>query len=280
VFDADIALSPIMQPDEQVADIICSLRDISERKQLEKQLRRMLDREMEISEMRSRFISMAAHDLRNPLAVIKTSAGLLAKYRNQLSDEQQHEKYDRIQSSINVMIDLLDDILTIGRVEAGKLSFQPEEFDLREFCEALVSEVSAVTGASQEIVFVAPEKCSAVVMDRKLIRHIISNLLSNAVKYSPDDSPIRFGLSCDGNYVVFRVEDQGIGIPLADQQRLFEAFHRARNVGQVAGTGLGLTIVKQSAELHGGTIQFTSAENVGTTFTVRIPYVIARGQTE
>jgi len=130
------------------------------------------------------------------------------------------------------------------------------------------------TGANGRIDFSSQvDYCSAYV-DSKLLRHILGNLLSNAIKYSPDGSPVTFTVNCDPDQITFRVQDLGIGIPEKDQQHLFEAFHRAGNVGQISGTGLGLAIVKQSVELHGGTIAFESEEGAGTTFTVTIPQLL------
>jgi PAS domain S-box-containing protein len=270
-FDADIVLSPVVGADRQLFGVMCSLRDITERKQMEVRLRQMLDHEAELSELKSRYVSMAAHDLRNPLAVIGSSLDLLQSYGDRLPEERKQTKYKDIRTSITIMVSLLDDILTIGQVESGKLTFNPAPQDVIAFCQGLVTEVSQAAGTAQSIVFSSQGSCRGGQVDVKLLRHILGNLLSNALKYSPGDREVLFSVDCRPDQITFRVEDHGIGIPEADQKRLFETFHRARNVRQIPGTGLGLAIVKQSVELHGGTITYESQEGVGTTFTVTLP---------
>jgi PAS domain S-box-containing protein len=270
-FDVDMALSPIAQSDQRITGIVCSARDITERKQLERQLRQTLAHEMQVSEMKSRFISMASHDLRNPLAVIRLTSQTLARFGDQLSQEQHQESFARIRSNVTVMGDLLDGVLTIARGEAGRLELKPEAFDLVAFCETLVEEARLVVGEEQEIIFSHAQACREVMMDPKMVRHIVNNLISNAVKYSPEGGPIVIDLTCNGRQAVLRVQDRGIGIPEADQQRLFDLFYRAGNVGNIGGTGLGLAIIKQAVDLHGGMVEFESAEGVGTTFTVTLP---------
>lgn len=248
-------------------------RDITERKQAENQLRQMLEHAMRLNEMKSQYTAMAAHDLRNPLAVIRTSLDTLYFYGNRLTEEQRQAKYDRIQISIKVMTDMLDDILTMGRFESGVLKFDPAPLDVQLFCQELVDEVKQSTGAAQDIAFSSQGNCGSAAMDAKLLRHILGNLLSNAIKYSPDGTPVTFSLVCEPDQIAFRIQDCGIGIPQADQKWLFEAFHRASNAKRFSGTGLGLAIVKQSVDLHGGRITFESQEGVGTTFTVVFPRV-------
>jgi signal transduction histidine kinase len=233
----------------------------------------MLNREIELSELKSRFVSMAAHDLRNPLAVIQSAISLLHQYSDQLTLEQKQARYDRIQTSIKVMVDMLDDILTIGQAEAGKLKFDPAPLDLIAFCQNITEEMRQITGSIRQIGFSSQGNCGMVYMDARLLWHIFDNLLSNAFKYSPEESAVKFTVDCEQDQIIFRIQDEGIGIPQADQARLFEAFHRASNVKQVPGTGLGLTIVKLFVELHGGTLSFDSAEGQGAEFTVTLPLI-------
>ena len=246
-------------------------RDITDRKSAEVKLQQMLEHAMELSEVRSRYIAMAAHDLRNPLAVIQSSLGTLEHYQDRLPPERIEAKYAQIQRAINVMVNMLDDVLTIGRVESGKLEFSPSSIDVAAFCKIILEEVKQSTNTAHQIDFSSEGECHSAMIDTKLLRHILTNLLSNAIKYSPHESTIEFSVICEPSQVKIQVKDFGIGIPLNDQIKLFEAFHRAANARRIAGTGLGLAIVKQSVELHGGTIRFTSEENVGTTFTVIFP---------
>ncbi len=271
LFDADMILSPIVRSDDQLSGIVCSLRDITERKQMEVRLRQMLAHEMKLGELKSRYVSMAAHDLRNPLAVIQSAIDIVRQYGDRLTDEQKQVRYNAARMSIRVMVDLLDDILTIGQVESGKLTFNPAPLDVLSFCQSIAAETTQVNGITRQIDFSSEGDCGIALMDAKLLRHILSNLLSNGIKYSPDEKPVTFTVSCEPDQITFCIQDQGIGIPKEDQAQLFEAFHRASNARQVPGTGLGLAIVKQSVDLHGGTITFTSEEGVGTTFTVSLP---------
>ena len=270
-FDADIMLSPVVGTGGQLFGVICSLRDITERKDMEVQLRQVLAHEMELSELKTRYVSMAAHDLRNPLAVILSAVDIIHQYSDRLTDEQKQVKYDNIRTSIKVMVDMLDDVLTIGQVESGKLIFTPAPVDVIAFCQNITAEAQQAIGTTQTINFSSQGACDTAYLDAKLLRHILGNLLSNALKYSPDKSAVTFTVDCEPDQIMFRVQDQGIGIPEDEQGQLFGTFHRASNARQVPGTGLGLAIVKQSVELHGGTITFESEENIGTTFTVTLP---------
>jgi len=270
-FDADMVLSPIVEQHDRLLGVVCSLRDITQRKRAEEQLRQMLEREMELGELKSRFVSMAAHDLRNPLAVIQTSISLIESYADKLTDEQKQSKFGSIRHSIDVMVELLDDILTIGRVEAGRARFNPEPVDLMHLCDTIVAEQRQATGYTHPITVEHEGMPDRVYADPKLLRYILVNLLSNAIKYSPEGAPVTVNIACDENDIRLTVQDQGIGIPEADRAHLFEAFYRAENVGNTPGTGLGLAIVKQSVELHGGAITCESEEGAGTTFTVVLP---------
>ena len=270
-FDADVVLSPIVESEGALLGIVCSLRDVTPHKQMEAQLRQMLEHEMEVGELKSRYVSMAAHDLRNPLAVILSRLDLLQRYGDRLTPEETDENYAQIRVSIRVMVDILDDILTFGRVEGNKVTFSPAPMDLIDFCNTLIAEVDQSVAGSHTIDFSSEGDCRLVNADPKLLRYMLSNLLSNALKYSPEESQAFFSVECGDDQVVFCVQDRGIGIPEMDQTRLFGPFQRAANVGSIPGTGLGLAIVKRSVDLHGGTITFESEEGRGTTFTITLP---------
>ena len=227
---------------------------------------------MQVGELRSRYVSMAAHDLRNPLAVIQTAIELLHHYGDRLTEEEQQAKYDRVQSQIRIMANMLDDILVIGQVESGKFKYDPVPLDVISFCHSIVSEMKSTAVSGQSVSIAEKGPCTNGIVDPNLLRHILVNLLSNAIKYSPAGTRSgAFSVRCDADQVTFQIRDQGIGIPQADQARLFEAFHRAGNVGSIPGTGLGLAIVKRSVDLHEGTIAVDSEVNAGTTFTVTLP---------
>jgi signal transduction histidine kinase len=170
----------------------------------------------------------------------------------------------------------MEDLLSIGKASAGRMEFSPATLNLEAFCQEVIDEISVTTGDKHALVFECQRicqsgKCSLFEMDRKIVRTILINLLSNAVKYSPQGGTVRLNLVLQDSQAIFQVQDSGIGIPEKDKQHLFEAFHRASNVGNISGTGLGLAIIKQAVELHGGSITCESKLGVGTTFTVCLP---------
>jgi signal transduction histidine kinase len=169
------------------------------------------------------------------------------------------------------MTALLNDVLSIGQAEAGKLEFNPKPLDVEEFCTNLVEEIKLGNSVQPIIAFSCPSQLTKACLDKNLLRQILTNLLSNAIKYSPEGSTVIFDLVCQDEQAIFYIKDQGIGISPEDQQRLFESFHRGDNVGKISGTGLGLTIAKKAVDLHGGKIAVKSEVGVGTTFSVAIP---------
>lgn len=248
-------------------------QDITERKQAE-EIRRTLEKEREINELKLRFFSMASHEFRTPLSTILISAQLLENSSKEWSEEKKLKNLYRIQSAAKTMTQLLTDILTLTRAESGKLEFNPEPLNIENFCQSLVEEIEFSTRAQQNIFFISQCVGKSACMDEKLLRSIFTNLLSNAIKYSPEDSHIYFILSYESGEAVFQIQDKGIGISPEDQELLYQSFHRGKNVGDVAGTGLGLAVVKKCVELHGGSIAVESKVGLGTTFTVAIPWDI------
>lgn len=243
--------------------------DITERRRAEEEVRRALAKERELNELKSRFVAMTSHEFRTPLATILSSTELLDRHHERLSAEERHTILRRIAAGVDRMAHMLDNVLTIGRAETEAMNFSPAPLDLPGLCRQLVDEVRA--GADRDIRFEFSGEQATVEMDEKLLRHALGNLLSNAVKYSQQGSRVIFNARVADAAAAFEISDEGIGIPQQDHERLFEAFHRARNVGNIAGTGLGLAIVKKSVELHGGSIAFTSEIGRGTRFTVTLP---------
>lgn len=246
-------------------------QDITERKQAE-ETRQALEQEKELNELKSRFVSMTSHEFRTPLGTILSSAELLERYQGSWLQAKKLTHLHRIQTAAKHMTEMLNYVLTLSKAEAGKLHFNPVPVNLVQFCQELIEQIQVCPG---QIVFIFAgskiDNSALFYLDEKLLHHILSNLLSNAIKYSPDGSVVKFTLLCQSDRVVFKVQDSGIGIPLEDQKRLFESFHRATNVGNIQGTGLGLTIVKKCVDLHQGEITADSQVGVGTTFTVTLP---------
>ena len=292
--------------DQRLIELISASTELGlmiQRKQAEGEIRKALEKEKELTELKSRFISMTSHEFRTPLTTIQSSSELLENYSHKWTEEKKLTHLHRIKVSVKHMTKLLNDVLIIGKVEAGKLQFNPVPLDIENFCRNLVEELELNDNKQHTISFtykkgiktlqgkvglqvsswnvetsdiqrfnVQPSTQSSIpCLDEQLIWQILNNLLSNALKYSPSGSIVGLTLSCFPKQAVFQVRDRGIGIPKEDQARLFETFHRATNVGTIAGTGLGLAIVKKCVDIHQGQIAVESEVGVGTTFTVTLP---------
>ena len=254
-------------------EVMAIVRDISDRKQAEADIRKSLEQEKKLSELKSRFVTMASHEFRTPLAAILSSCELLEHHSHKWSEDKKLTHFHRIQGSVKHMTGLLNDVLLLGKVEAGKLEFKPSPINLPEFCQDVVEEIQSTTQTHQILFQVKDnrETDEPVSVDKKILKHILYNLLSNAIKYSPEGDRVIFDLVCQAKQAIFRIRDFGIGIPLEEQTQLFNSFHRANNVGSIPGTGLGLSIVKRSLDLHRGTIVTESELGQGTVFTVTLP---------
>ncbi len=251
-------------------------RDITERKRAEEETNRALEQQKELNELKSRFISMASHEFRTPLTSIIMSVDLLENFADQWTAAKKQTHLQRIRQCSLSMKALLEDILTIGRAEAGKFDLKPAPLDPQEFCRSLVEETQLTTGQQHAIQFACTDTLPAqAYLDDKLLRHIFTNLLSNAIKYSPEGGVVDFTLARTGDRLHFTIRDRGIGIPPEDCERIFDSVHRARNVRDIGGTGLGLAIVKKAVDLHGGTIACHSVVGDGTTFQVELPLEVA-----
>lgn len=250
--------------------LVLNARDITERKQAE-ETRKALQKEKELNELKSRFVSMVSHEFRTPLSVVVLSARLLERFYHTATEDKRQQYLARIQAAAKRMTQLLDDVLFLGKTEAKKQEFKPAPLELVQFCRDLAEEVQLTAGSHHRIIFVCLELQMAACMDEILLRHILTNLLSNAIKYSPAHPTVQFELIHQPEQVIFSIQDQGIGILEEDQEHLFESFHRGKNVGRIPGTGLGLSIVQQSVQLHGGNIHLQSQVGVGSTFRITLP---------
>ncbi|HEY9648364.1 MAG TPA: ATP-binding protein [Chroococcidiopsis sp.] len=247
------------------------------RHQADLEIRRSLDRAVQLQQLAessrdrdSQYLLTASHEFRTPLSTIKLIAEFLQ--RDDLSDEKKEQYLRCIQAATESMNRLLEDVLTLGEMGSPQATeFMPALLDVVGFCANILEALQWSVGKQHTLHFVSEVTSLPIWVDEKLLWHILNNLLSNAIKYSPADTAIVLSLRCDRDQLVLTVADQGIGIPLSDQARLFEPFQRASNVGKVPGTGLGLAIAKRAIERHGGHIQLHSEVGQGTTFVVTLP---------
>jgi signal transduction histidine kinase len=211
---------------------------------------------------------MVSHEFRIPLNIISFAASLLKRHGDRWSEEKKLNYFDRLQSAVEQLSSLMDEVLIIGRAEAGKLVFETTSLDLAAFCQEIVSEMHLREKNHQRINFVCYGDRRKVEVDKKILRRILINLLSNAIKYSPDRHPVELILDFQNQKTILTVKDRGIGIPELDRQKLFESFYRGSNVGDLPGHGLGLAIVKKLADIHGAQISVESEVGKGTTFSL------------
>lgn len=235
------------------------------------ELHQALNAERELGEMKSRFVGMVSHEFRTPLGVTMSAVEVIRHYDEKLTAEKRRELCDDIYSSTRNMASLMEHILLLGRVEAGKVGFKPVSLDLMGLFQKIVNEQDSASERRCRICIESEVGMEGAEGDEALLRHIFGNLISNAVKYSPAGEQVDVKVGRRDGEVVCVIADRGIGIPEQDQERLFESFNRASNVGDIPGTGLGLVIVKRCVEFHGGSISLDSAPGRGTTFTVVLP---------
>ncbi len=230
-----------------------------------------LHRTRELSDLKLRLFSMASHELRTPLSVITVSAQSMEANRELLTPEQQQNTINRIQSAARRMGQLVEDILTLTRAEAGKLEVNPEILEVDSFCRQLFEQIHLKLG--QQLILEGNATTTKVFLDKKLLHSVLANLLTNAAKYSPPDSPIQLVVSASAECLHFQVIDRGMGISEEAQSNIFDAFYRGHNVGHIQGVGLGLAVVKTCVELQDGTIAMESKPGKGTRMTITLPRI-------
>jgi PAS domain S-box-containing protein len=270
---------------EDITERKRAAQQLSQLEESEQRARRALAHEQELNLIKSRFVNLVSHEFRTPLSVISGAAQLLTQYFDQMTVEEHRQQLQEIELATGRMTQMMNDLLLFGRLEAGKMEFCPSPVNLEMLCRQIVLDISKPRAASSRIDVAIDPVARAAFLDRKIFEHVLSNLLSNAVKYSPDQRPVALALRrVDSQvppadtpepraavYLEMKVSDSGIGIPAGDLAKLFQAFHRAANVGNRPGTGMGLTIIKQFIDLHRGSICLQSQEGQGTTVTVWLP---------
>lgn len=282
-FPVEVSLSAYETEDGRFA--IAFINDISIRKKAEQELVKLneelekkvvqrtqslsdaLEKEKELNELKSRFVSMASHEFRTPLSTILSSAYLIAKYPAAEDQPKRDKHIQRIVSSVNTLSDILNDFLSVGRIEEGKILIRFGEVDVPDYIRALIQEMQPILKPGQFISYGHAGETDYT-LDQTLLKHIVMNLLSNAIKFSPEQKEIQINTEIADGLLTLSVKDEGIGIRPEDQHHLFERFFRGENVTHIQGTGLGLHIVAKYAELMQGTVYCLSAPGKGTTFTI------------
>ncbi|MCE3294396.1 MAG: sensor signal transduction histidine kinase [Crocinitomicaceae bacterium] len=243
---------------------------IGELERTRKELKIALNKEKELNELKSRFVSIASHEFRTPLTTMLSSLSLITKYGEQNDSENQMRHVNKIKTSINHLTDILNDFLSVSKLEEGKVENMPETVNLENFLADMLSEMQVMKDENHTLVQVY-EGNPLVSIDKKLLRHMVLNLLTNAIKFSPEGGKIEVNAKVTASEIRIAIKDEGIGIAPEAQKNLFERFFRADNAMHIQGTGLGLNIVAKYAELMHGTIELESEENKGTTFIIIIP---------
>lgn len=266
-FPVTLTVSALRDGDGLISGYLGIAIDISERKKAENELRVALEKERELNELKSRFVSLASHEFRTPLSTILSSTFLISRYKREEEQEQREKHTQRIVSSVNMLTDILNDFLSVGKIEEGKIQVRYADFDAQQHVGNIIAEMQGLRKEGQQVTY-AHEGNARLHLDPALLKHIVMNLLSNAIKFSPPGSVVRVSTTHDGRRFTLRVQDEGAGISKEDQLHLFERFFRGSNVDNIQGTGLGLHIVAKYAELMNGSITCKSELEKGTTFTV------------
>ncbi|MBZ0297986.1 MAG: PAS domain S-box protein, partial [Anaerolineae bacterium] len=262
---------PLQNPAGDYDRLLVVASDITSFKEAEQSLKENLEKEKELGELKSRFVSMTSHEFRTPLASILAVTETLRAYWQKLSANQIDERLAKIQDQVARLEVMMEDVLQLARVQARRVQFQPVALDLDAFCRNIIDEFESRPDITNPLIYTCNRTLPQAELDERLMHQIINNLISNAVKYSPSNHPIGITLDYADNTLMIKVSDQGIGISEADLKHLFKPFHRGTNVGTVSGTGLGLVIAQEAVELHDGLIMVESRLDHGTTFTVSIP---------
>jgi PAS domain S-box-containing protein len=246
-------------------------KEIQVRKKAEDEARKALDRERELNELKSKFVSIASHEFRTPLSTVMSSASLIHQYIDRKEIEKVPKHVQRIKSSVNHLTSILNDFLSLGKLEEGRMDVNKESISVSEFLNEIREEITLTLKSGQKLIVDCDRSVDHLNTDSRILRNVLFNLLSNASKYSDENKSIKIECFVDRNSMIFSIHDEGIGIPLEDHKHMFDRFFRASNAGNVQGTGLGLNIVKRYVELLDGTISFNSEFGKGSVFTIVIP---------
>ena len=245
--------------------------EIKTREKAEEGVRKLFQKEKELSELKSRFVSLASHEFRTPLSTIMSSVSLIARYEKDAQKDKRLKHINRIKNNVTNLTGLLNDFLDLEKLEEGQLKPVYDDFDFRQFIVEIRDEMQAISKKGQTIILISEDNIHLVRLDEQMLKNICFNLLSNAIKYSNEDGTIKFIYRKEGDNLILIVKDEGIGIPKSEQHNLFLRFFRAKNASGIQGTGLGLYIVKKYVDEMNGSITFTSEIKKGSTFQIQLP---------
>jgi PAS domain S-box-containing protein len=270
-YQLEKVVNQLLKTNKELKSEIFERKKVEEKlKEREGQLKISLSKERELGELKTRFVSMASHEFRTPLATVLSSAALLSRYTKSEQQDKREKHIHKIKNSVAHLTNLLNDFLSLGKLEEGKAVIIPEYIELHDLCADIIDELSGMLGENQQLKCETFGEIKKLYVDKKILKNILFNLVSNAIKYS--DTDVLLKIHYRDEDVKMDVIDWGIGIPEEDQKHLFSRFFRASNVTNIQGTGLGLNIVKRYVNLLGGRIEFKSKYNEGTTFSIFIPY--------
>lgn len=248
------------------------IKSITELESAKEHVSELFEKERELNQLKNRFVSMASHEFRTPLSAIQLSASLINKYVEKNDVENVEKHTSKIKNSINNLTTILNDFLSLEKLEAGKVSANLSWFDIFAFSEEIAEEMQLMTKQQQIIVYEHTGTTAEVYLDQGLLRNCIINLISNAIKYSGESTMIQFNSLVTAGSLTIDVKDNGIGIPETEMNNLFEPFFRAHNTGDIPGTGLGLNIVRRYVGLMSGTCTCESKQNIGTNFRLQFNF--------
>jgi PAS domain S-box-containing protein len=271
VYAAELEKKVELRTDALNQTIVKLEQEIGERKKAEAEVRRSFERERELNELKSKFVSIASHEFRTPLSTVLSSVSLIKQYKDRQEYDKQDKHINRVKSSVNQLTQILNDFLSLGKLEEGKVEIQSDPIILQSFLDEIKEEVQSFLKDGQSVTTACPPDLDEVWTDTRTLRNILYNLISNASKYSDAGKQIHVSAESKDGRVFFYVADEGIGIPADDQKHLFDRFFRASNAGNIQGTGLGLHIVRRYVELISGEVSFTSTYGKGSIFYFSIP---------
>jgi PAS domain S-box-containing protein len=271
VYAAELEKKVELRTEALNASISKMEEEIVERKKAEEEAHKALERERELNELKTKFVSIASHEFRTPLSTVLSSASLVQQYKNKGDLDKVDKHVQRIKTSVNHLTMILNDFLSLGKLEEGKVEVNVETIYVKEFFGEIIEEVNSMLKEGQKIVVNCFADVDEIQSDQRILRNIMFNLISNASKYSDPGKNIHLVCNKIDSTINFCVKDEGIGISPEDQKHLFERFFRASNSGNIQGTGLGLNIVKRYVDLLKGKISFTSEFGKGSEFTITIP---------